>query len=106
MRNTKRQFIRLGDYITKKYGVEIGQAFVCDKHLGMTRLGNGYKFVFYKIGVAVSSSIFRLTLPEHIDIRDFDTNKLLGDMWDTVKEVPVRKDSASQRTVFEFLSKI
>lgn len=81
MNKTQKQFIRLGDFIIKKFAPEYSRAFEIHKEYFFRRDTDRYTFRYYNIVIVVSGKRFEVKLPDYIDITDFNKSKLLKDMW-------------------------
>lgn len=90
MNKTQRQFIRLGDYIVKKFSPEPYSLLHITNKFEFSVLKDRYCFGYYEIYVVVTDDRLSITLPTHIDITDFDKSKLLKDMWaDVINYNPI-----------------
>lgn len=81
MNKTQKQFLKLGDYATEVFSIDVGYIFWISDRYSIRRMDNGYNFLYYGIIVDVTEKCFRLALPKSIDIADFNKSILLHDMW-------------------------
>lgn len=92
MNKTQNQFLRLGDYITKKMLVEQSSVFSISDNFKFVRYPSYYMFRYYNIYIIVNENSFKLKLPSYIDITEFDKSRLLKDMWhDVINYNPVEQ---------------
>ena len=93
------QYKRLAEYIANNISSDKDKIIYIGKHLKFYNstvtpsLKNWfwYQLEYYDVKVNITPDFFRLELPEHISIIDFNYEWLLGDIWNEVKAV-VKKD--------------
>lgn len=103
MNKTQRQFIRLGDYIVKKFAPEPSSVFSISDEFKFVREADYYLFRYYKIYVTVTNDRLDLKLPAHIDIADFNKSKLLKDMWKDILEYTRDKEKMISDALAPFI---
>lgn len=81
MNKTQKQFLRLGDTIVQNFLIpDNGELQLSTRYI-FVRENNAYTFIFYGVHIRVSNKDIVIRLRHNIDIRDFDVDKLLADMW-------------------------
>lgn len=103
MNRTQRQFIRMGDYIVKKFAPEPSTVFNITGEFKFVREADYYLFRYYKIYITVTNDRLDLKLPAHIDIADFDKSKLLKDMWHDILEYTKSKEKMVSDALAPFI---
>lgn len=92
MNKTQTQFMRLGDSIVRRFNVEVGGVFNFSDRYHFYRKENEYIFQYYGVFINVGADCFWISLPNHIDIADFNKSILLKDMWyDLINYNPIEK---------------